>query len=252
MASNYDILDTINSGNADIMGHVSTGPGGTVAIGPNGSIGSKAWVEGGNTGVESGYISDDMNVRLTPVSLPATTWLPLPDSGKKGTTIGGATYRHVIASSGDYTASTLSGSVYVQSNVNARVYLRDSVSLTGKDEIRIDPRAQRLTVYMEGSQFKLGGNGVVNGTGNAGSFLYFGLPSNTAIDFGGNAAFTGAIYAPQAAFTLGGGGKDEMDFIGASVTKSVKMNGHYNFHYDENLANIGPSRGFVPTAWAER
>jgi len=252
VASNYDILDTINSGNATIMGHVSTGPGGTVAIGPNGSVGSKSWVEAGTTGVETGYVSDDMNVRLTPVSLPSSTWLPLPDAGKKGAIIGGKSYRHVITGSGDYTASTLGGSVYVQSNVNARVYISDSVSLTSSEEIRIDARAQRLTVYMGGSQFKLGGSGIANQTGNAGAFLYFGLPSNTAIDFGGNAAFVGAIYAPQAEFTLGGGGNDTFDFIGASVTKSVKMNGHYNFHYDENLANIGPSRGFVPTAWAER
>jgi hypothetical protein len=107
-------------------------------------------------------------------------------------------------------------------------------------------------MYMAGSQFKVAGNGIANDTGNAGSFLYFGLPTNTAIDFGGNAGFTGAIYAPQADFSLGGGGSDEIDFIGASVTKSVKMNGHFNFHYDENLANIGPGRGFIPTSWAER
>jgi len=26
------------------------------------------------------------------------------------------------------------------------------------------------------------------------------------------------------------------------VTKSFTMNGHFNFHYDENLARIGPTR----------
>jgi hypothetical protein len=39
VASNLDILNSINIGSANIMGHVSTGPGGTVAIGPNGSVG---------------------------------------------------------------------------------------------------------------------------------------------------------------------------------------------------------------------
>ena len=71
------------------------------------------------------------------------------------------------------------------------------------------------------------------------------------MSFRGNAAFTGAIYAPQAAFSLGGGGNDAYDFVGASVTKTVKMNGHFNFHYDENLRRIGPSRGFLPTRWME-
>jgi len=252
IASNSGIIDSVNMGNADIMGSISTGPGGTAEIGPNGSVGSEAWVEGGNTGIESGYSSDDMNVRLTDVGLPIANWFALPVADKTGTEINGVVYQHVITTSGDYKASTLSGSLYVEAGVNARVYFTDSVSLLAKDEIRIDPEARRLTVYMGGSQFKLGGNGVVNDTGNAGAFLYFGLPTNTDIVFGGNGSFVGAIYANHADFTLGGGGSDTYDFIGASVTKTVKMNGHYNFHYDEDLANIGPSRGFIPTSWAER
>ena len=29
------------------------------------------------------------------------------------------------------------------------------------------------------------------------------------------------------------------------------MNGHFNFHYDEALARIGPDRGYVPDSWYE-
>jgi len=29
------------------------------------------------------------------------------------------------------------------------------------------------------------------------------------------------------------------------------MNGHYNFHYDENLRRVGPGRGYIPTNWKE-
>jgi hypothetical protein len=39
-----------------------------------------------------------------------------------------------------------------------------------------------------------------------------------------------------------GGGSDTWDFIGAVVTKSVTLNGHFDFHFDENLARIGPWR----------
>ena len=46
----------------------------------------------------------------------------------------------------------------------------------------------------------------------------------------------------QPRFEISGGGSDVMDFIGSSVTKSVKMNGNYNFHFDENLMRIGPGR----------
>jgi hypothetical protein len=37
------------------------------------------------------------------------------------------------------------------------------------------------------------------------------------------------------------------DFMGGSVTKSVKMNSHFNFHYDETLRRVGPGRGCVAT-----
>jgi len=30
------------------------------------------------------------------------------------------------------------------------------------------------------------------------------------------------------------------------------MNGHFNFHFDENLARIGPGRGYIPVSWNER
>jgi hypothetical protein len=29
------------------------------------------------------------------------------------------------------------------------------------------------------------------------------------------------------------------------------MNGHFNFHYNENAANIGPGRGYVAWSWQE-
>jgi hypothetical protein len=104
---------------------------------------------------------------------------------------------------------------------------------------------------MDAPSFSLGGLGLNNMNGNAGSFYYFGLPVNTSVTFGGNASFTGCIYAPEAAFQLGGGGSNTYDFIGSSVTKSVKMNGKFNFHYDEALRNNGMARGYIPTNWKE-
>ena len=68
----------------------------------------------------------------------------------------------------------------------------------------------------------------------------------------GNTAFTGTIYAPTADFQLGGGGNSTYDFVGASITKSVKMNGHFNFHYDENLRRNGMGKGYIPTNWKEK
>jgi hypothetical protein len=83
---------------------------------------------------------------------------------------------------------------------------------------------------------------VINETGNANNFIYFGLPSNKSLILGVNAYFIGAIYAPDADLLLGGGGSDIYDFIGASVSHTVKINGNFNFHFDENLSRIGPRR----------
>ena len=81
-----------------------------------------------------------------------------------------------------------------------------------------------------------------NTSGHADRFYLFGLPTCTSITLGGNGNFYGAIYAPEATFNLGGGGINTWDFVGSSVTGSVLMNGHFNFHYDENLQRLGPSR----------
>ena len=92
---------------------------------------------------------------------------------------------------------------------------------------------------------------MANIEGNAISFVYYGLKSNTSLKFSGNAAFTGVIYAPYADFTLGGGGNDTYDFVGASVSKTATLNGHFNFHYDESLAARFPIKRYVVYSWNE-
>src|SRR5204863_5445949 len=57
------LTDTLNVGNANIKGMVKTGPGlGTIEIGPNGTVGDRAWVEGGSQGIETGHSATDVNV----------------------------------------------------------------------------------------------------------------------------------------------------------------------------------------------
>lgn len=158
-------------------------------------------------------------------------------------------YNYVFAEDGNYEVSTLSGKVLVTGK--ATVHVTSDVSMTGSsDTIQIN-RDASLKLYMSGSSFKIAGNSVVNATGLAENFWYFGLPSNTDISFSGNAAFTGVIYAPQAALKLNGSGSGDQDFVGATLTKTVQMNGHFHFHYDEALARTGPSRGYIISGWEE-
>src|SRR5437667_2755408 len=71
IASVSGLSDAVNTGNADIKGYLSTGPGGSVDVGKRGSVGDKAWVEGGNLGLQPGHVSNDMNMEFVDVDLPS-------------------------------------------------------------------------------------------------------------------------------------------------------------------------------------
>ncbi|MDA1272757.1 MAG: hypothetical protein O2960_01715 [Verrucomicrobia bacterium] len=247
IATNSAVIDSLNVWNADIYGKASTGPGGTVSIGPNGSVGSKNWHLAGNNGIEPGWASDDMNVSFPDVQAPFSGGALTPSSGS----VNGTNYTYVLTS-GNWEVSSLSMSG--QDNLivmgDAVLYVTGSLSLAGQSFITIATNSS-LHLYVAGASASLGGKGVVNTPGSAINFVYYGMPGNTSLSLSGNAAFTGAIYAPSANFTLGGGGNNTYDFVGASVSATVKMNGHFNFHYDENLGKAGPRRGYVITSWNE-
>ena len=105
---------------------------------------------------------------------------------------------------------------------------------------------------MAGATTTISGNGVANDTAQAKNFAYYGLPGNTTINITGNGAFFGTIYAPQADFNLKGSGNTSTDdFTGASITKSTKMTGNFNFHYDESLISLTTLGGFDAVGWQE-
>lgn len=248
VATNSGLVNSLNVGNADIYGEVSTGPGGSISVGSNGGAGSLAWHAGGNHGIEPGYSSDDMNVSFPDVTAPFAVGLP-PAPGN----VSGTNYNYVL-SNGNYSMSSLSMSGSANNRMlitgNARLYVTGNVSLSGSSSIVIAPGAS-LKMYVAGASASLGGNGVVNGSASATNFSYFGLPSNTSVSFSGNAAFTGTIYAPSAALSLGGGGNNSYDFVGASVSNTVQMNGHFNFHYDEMLGRQNNGASYYVTSWNE-
>jgi len=75
VASNATIINSVNVGNANIYGHVSTGPGGTVALGSHGAIGSHAWQALGNEGQMQGWVTADSNFTFPDNLLPYTSGL---------------------------------------------------------------------------------------------------------------------------------------------------------------------------------
>src|SRR5882762_4585206 len=233
-------------GNGTIKGTVHTGPGGQVSV-SGGSVGDAAWVVGGNQGIESGHFYDDINFTMPDVALPSgKIWLPpIPGNYK----INGVTYKYVLNNLVAWKMSNLSGSVYI-SSPDVVLYVTDSLSIGSGQQITVAPNAS-VSMYVGAASATIGGQGVVNLGGEAKDFSYYGLPSNTSLDLKANASFTGYIDAPNAAFSLGGGGNNTYDFVGACMVNSVVMNGHFNFHYDEALGSTPVASGYVAISWDE-
>jgi hypothetical protein len=163
-------------------------------------------------------------------------------------------YAYVLGSDNYETTSlSMAGSAKMLVNGNAVLYITgtsgDVFSMAGQSEIIILPGAS-LTIYCAGSA-KLMGNGVQNGTGDALKYQFKGMPNCTSLHMGGNASYTGTIYAPSAALHLGGGGNDVYDCVGAAVVGTAKLNGHFNFHYDEMLGNQGAGGSWNIASWNE-
>jgi hypothetical protein len=234
----------IGVANANIKGHIQTGPGGTVSIGANGVVGSLAWHQAGNNGIQPGWSSDDMNIAFPDVHRPSTAGAFAPTSG----TITGTVFKYLLTG-GKYEMSTLTMASKDKMAImgNTTLVVNGDIKMFGS--IDIMPGAS-LTIYVAGANADFGGTGI-NNTGQAGNFLYYGLPSNTSLTLPSNGDFTGAIYAPSADFKLSGGGATALHFSGACVTKTIKVDGHYRFHFDEALNGFGPWQDYVITSWIE-
>jgi len=255
IASNDTIIDSVYVGNAKVRGNVLTGPKGTVGMN-NGIVGDNAFVDDtSNKGkIQEGHFKDDMNVEFPDVVMPSGSggWPPLPTESSTKTVINGVEYSYDLAG-GDYLVSggDLDKSIYIRGAVRLRV--DSGINLTGNNRITIGTNGS-LRIYANCQTVNIGGNGVVNENATPISLYYFGTARNTSLSLGGNADFTGVIYAPYANFQLNGSGKPEEynDFSGAAMINSAKFNGHFRFHYDEALPKIGLWRGFTITSWNER
>jgi hypothetical protein len=215
----------VDFGNHSIAGNLYLGPNATSSV---------------TAGQVSGTIYNNYNVSFPDVVLPTTTWLPAATTGG----------RHDFTVSGDYYVSD-SLDVQVEPGVSVRLRV-DSTSFSpgNVNILTTNGNSGSLTIYQVSGSGSMAGNVTVQ-SGRARNLYYYGLPGVTSITYGGNSSFIGVIYAPEADLTLNGGGNNN-GLIGSSITKTITMNGHYNFHFDEDLLSSGPSRGFTVSSWQEQ
>lgn len=222
------VYGPVGFGNHNIAGNLYLGPTATTTV---------------SSGQVSGTIFTDFNVSFPDVVLPTTSWVAASTS-----TVGGATV-YDFKTSGDYYVNS-SNDILVEPGITVRVRL-DAASFSPANIhiLSTNGTSGTLILYQVAGSASMSGNTTVD-SGRARNFWYYGLPGVTSVTYGGTSSFIGVIYAPEADLTLNGGGHGN-GLIGASITKSITMNGHYNFHFDEDLLSSGPSRGYVVTAWKE-
>jgi hypothetical protein len=245
IATDSSIANSVNIGNGNIYGHVYTGPGtaqSAVQVGAQGAVGSTVW-QASNTGIQPGYWSGDFNVSIPEVPTPTFVGQALPGVSNNVITLTGGNY-NTFSSPGATLNITGPTVLWVQNSFSQGITIASTNNASLVLYIGTTNTGSPVSV-------SIGGNGSLNSPGYAKNLQIYGLPSLTAISFHGNAGFAGTIYAPDADMTGGGGGNNTTDTSGSMVVKSVTLTGHWNFHYDQSLKNVGPSRGWVPNAWTE-
>jgi hypothetical protein len=239
-----------NDGNAKIYGRVSLGTSGVLKVGPNGAIGSLPFVDNSaNWGkVQDGWFDRGAQVDFPPVEIPSGPFFGLANTG---ITTNGTTYGYWIVGSTDpkqprkFPVAKLDNGAYVTGY--AALVVNDSLSVSGSKKITLAPGA-KLDIYCKASSASISGDGIDN-PGTAANFRYFGLPGNNSLTMSGGAHIIAVIYAPDTDVTLGGGG-NEINFQGAAMAKTFRINGGMNLHYDEAL-RANDDVGFLVTSWSE-
>jgi len=242
----------INVQNAQVLGSIATGPSGGYTDGSgngtSGSVGDFGWVLGGNVGVQPGHYDNDFNMDFPDVLPPFQTGL-IPS----GDTIDGTNYTWILGY-GNYmvdnpkwpTKFNTGDKILVTGR--ARLYVTGDFIMGGGSELIIAPGAS-IELFVGGANCNVS---TVNSPGNCATFAYYGLPGNTSIDLSGNNELLGTFYAPNADLKLSGSGSGApVDFQGCCVVRTIQMNGHFRFHFDENLKRKGPNRGFQLASWQE-
>ena len=152
-------------------------------------------------------IRDDLDTPspLTPVTVP-----------------GGLTNRGGLSIFGNNTVTLPGGS-----------YWYSSISITGNGRLNF---AGPATVYVSGS-VNVGGNGIGTSSNRPPNLLMYVQGAGTTVQFAGNAAFYGAVYAPQSAVNVNGDGS----FYGAIVGQTARGTGSrrsVGIHYDLALQQV--------------
>ena len=211
--------------NLHVAGKLWTRPEVDVSLGPTASVGSLAWVGSGQTGIEPGYWSTNLQENLAQIN-PNIGGITPPRG-----VVEGEAYDFVLAN-GNYRISQLNlstGKILVVGKCT--LVVNDRVLLSSNSVVRFNSPDSSLHLHILASdvQFRPQLQGVVN----ANQFMLIGQPTCVSIEVS-VPNFTGVIYAPNALCEL-----NTTSLVGACVSRALILNRPVSFHFDENLKRDG-------------
>jgi hypothetical protein len=205
---------------------------GSHVIGGNVMLGQSAQYTSATNQV-LGVICTNQTLAFPEVMLPHVPWLaaPLTTSGYHFTTDG---YYFVIGNSN----LIVEAGVTVVLNVTTKPTFQSIVKIHGGAT-----NSGTAYIFLNGcTNAFLYRNFADDASYRAKNLCYFGLPSLQSFATGDSITnILCVIYAPSANANINGGGLSD-NFIGSMTAGSMLVNGHYQFHFDEDLLTNGPSR----------
>lgn len=243
--------DDLSLGNAKIYGYVALGSG-NPKLGPRGNVSGLDAQEGT---VDPSRITRDFVAHFPSVYPPNPQYsLGTIDSDWSGN-----------PETGEWTLGNPNATVPTIYEVEAITFNNRTLTIIGPvilyvlGEIDIGGGSGRLEIdenvsaeIFAESDITIGGDGAVNRTADPRNLSIFGTSSmNQAFKLHGGSDWIASIYAPNADIELKGGGSTGT-FFGAMVGDSLLVDGNYDLHYDESLAEItAPFSTFRPSRWKE-
>ena len=199
--------------NTVVNGGASTGPGGTVTIDPTATI--------------NGTVSDNCSEILPRIRIPADA-----STAPSGGDYTVSSPQSLSAGTYQFSSISVSGKGVLTTTGPVTLYVTGDLSVAGTGSIVVN---DQTTIYVDGKIY-LAGNGITNTTQTPSNLLMFSTSTNTldGVYIAGNAAFYGAVYAPNASVEIAGNGQA----FGAFVADALYVPGNGQIHYDEALTVI--------------
>jgi len=223
-------------GNVVVAGTLRIGTGGATAIGPQGRVGDRTWIQAGNIGIQPGHLVNNLTFS-PPVVTPPSPPGPTPGAGL----VAGEFYEYLM-DTGNYSLAALGLSsdqkMFVRGH--ATLHVSGGVTIAGSSSLVIATNASlRLLVGGANTSISMAG---VTATRQAAQFQIYGLAGSTTVNLLGGPSFVGCVFAPNATLSLGTPAAGTPQLSGAFVARSVRLNSAMVLHFDEDLLTSGPSQ----------